>query len=332
MLEAGHETGVLAISANPLEDISILKGSFRLHHQHMPEGKPIKGVPRDNVHPTDGTRAATDKKNVNNPRYSTNLALMPEDTAIDAASATAERRLYPLRFHPVSLTRAHEEVIDQVVYAIRSGLLEPGDRLPTIEELAGMTSVSKPVIGEAVKVLRQHGVLATKRGVQGGVTVLSDEIPTSLMRIANGWREATLTELVEARKPIELEIALLAGERGTADDFRAMQESLMKVRRAYGRGSQGSFLRYDHLFHYQIGLAAKSEKLAYFQHRILTEIAATLYDYELFHEDLDLVIATHEAMLDALDQRDPDAIRAAVDDHWKTSSGAFANIEEITSG
>ena len=236
-----------------------------------------------------------------------------------------------LRFHPVALTRAHEEVVDQIVYAIRSGLLKVGDRLPTIEDLAKLTEVSKPVVGDAVKLLREHGVLETKRGVQGGVTVVNDEISTDLMLIATGWRRSTLTELVEARRPIELELALLAGERATQDDFNAMRDALEKVKKADNAESDGAFLRYDHLFHYRIGIAAQSEKLAYFQHRVLSEIAAQLREYELFHDDIDLVMSTHEAILEALETRDPKTIEDALDRHWRTSDGAFASVEGVKS-
>ena len=238
----------------------------------------------------------------------------------------------PLRFYPVELTRAHEEVIAQLVYAIRSGQIAVGDRLPTIEDLAKMTAVSKPVIGEAVKVLREQGVLETKRGVQGGVTVISDTVPTSLLRLGSNWRKATLTELVEARRPIELELALLAGERGTESEFISMHESLVRLRQAHAEDSRGSFFRFDHLFHYQIGRAAKSEKLAHDQHQILNEVTVILYEYDLFHEDRDLVVRTHEGMLAALEQRNPNLIREAVDAHWRTSSGAFASTEELETG
>lgn len=234
-----------------------------------------------------------------------------------------------LPFHPISLTRAHQEVIDQVIYAIRSGALRPGDHLPTIEVLAEVTNVSKPVIGEAVKVLRQHGVLATKRGVQGGVSVVSDDIPADLMRATAGWREATLTELVEARRPIELELALLAGERSSDTDVARMQGALDQLRTALGDPDRGSYMRYDHLFHYEIGRAARSEMLGFYQHRILSEIAAVLSEYELYHEDPDLVLHTHEQIFEAIRSRDPDRIREAVDLHWRTSSGAFASIDEI---
>jgi DNA-binding FadR family transcriptional regulator len=234
--------------------------------------------------------------------------------------------------HPVFLARAHEEVVDQIVYAIRSGILRPGDHLPTIETVAARTDVSKPVVGEAVRVLREAGIVETKRGVQGGVMVVGDSIPPSLMRVTSEWRGATLTELVEARRPIEMELALLAGERGTDEDFQAMQATLDSLGQAFEQGPEGTFLRYDHRFHYQIGLAARSEMLAYYQHRILCEIAAVLCEYRLYHEDPELVVATHRGMLTAVESRDPVAIRAAVDMHWKTSSGAFAGIDELANG
>lgn len=236
------------------------------------------------------------------------------------------------RFHPISAPRAHEEVVDQIVYAIRSGLLEPGDRLPSIERVAELTDVSKPVVGEAVRVLRGHGVVESKRGVQGGVTVVSDEIPPELMRMASGWRDAALTELVEARKPIELELALLAGQRATELELAEMRSTIARLEAAMnsGDGTDGSFISFDHLFHYQIGRAARSEMLAYYQHRILGEIAAALSEYKLYHRDTELVVRTHTAILEAIESRDADAIRRAVDDHWVTSDGSFASLDAIT--
>lgn len=233
------------------------------------------------------------------------------------------------RFHKISQTRAHHEVIDQIVFGIRSGLIRPGEHLPTIEALASLTGVSKPVVGEAIRVLREHGVVSTKRGVLGGITIVDDDIPADLLRVTSGWRHATLTELVEVRRPIEEELALLAGDRGTPQDFAAMRESIDLLKLAFHDRSSGSFLRYDHRFHYQVGLAAGSEMLAFYQHRVLSESAAALHEYDLFHEIPELVISTHEAMLDAIESRDRAAIRDATDWHWRTSSGAFAGVDDI---
>jgi DNA-binding FadR family transcriptional regulator len=232
-----------------------------------------------------------------------------------------------LRLHEIDAVRAHEEVVDQIVYAIRSGLLQNGDRLPTIEELAESTGVSKPVVGEAVRVLREHGVVASKRGVQGGVTVITDDVPMDLLP-ARGWRKAALTELVEARRPIETMLSLLAAERATEDDLSDMRETIVLLQDA-ARRPGASFLRFDHRFHYQVGRAARSEMLAFYQHRILSAIAVVLHEYELFHEDRDLVIRTHRELLSAIEARDDDWIRRAAEDHFITSDGSFASIEQL---
>lgn len=232
-----------------------------------------------------------------------------------------------LRLYQIDAGRAHEEVVDQIVYAIRSGLLQNGDRLPTIEELAEATGVSKPVVGEAVRVLRDNGVVASKRGVQGGVTVITDDVPMGLLA-TRGWRTAALTELVEARRPIETMLSLLAAERATEQDLADMRETIDLLEDA-ARRPDASFLRLDHRFHYQVGRAARSEMLAMFQHRILSAIAVALQAYGLFHEDRDLVIRTHGEILAAIESRDPARIRKATESHFSTSDGSFASIEQL---
>ena len=243
-------------------------------------------------------------------------------------------RQQALRFHHISAARAHEEVIDQITFAIRSGLLKPGDRLPTIEVLAEMTDVSKPVIGEAVKVLRDHGVLESKRGVQGGVTVVSEDVPLTLMRRTAGWRRSALAELVEARRPIEMELALLAGQRATAYDIERMRDSIVRYERAVEAGEDDGAIRYlNHLFHYSFGSAAKSEMLAYYQHQILGEIAVLLHDYYISQEDPDLVVRTHWATLEAIESKDAAKITKAMEWHLENledlaSSPAFLELLE----
>lgn len=235
-----------------------------------------------------------------------------------------------LRLYEFDTIRAHEEVVGQIVYAIRSGLLREGDRLPTIEDLAESTGVSKPVVGEAVRLLREHGVVASKRGVQGGVTVITDEIPVELLAVRT-WRKADLTELVEARRPIETMLALLAAERATEADFEGMRASIEQLELAAALPDT-SFLRYDHRFHYQIGLAAKSEMLAFYQHHILSAIALVLHEYGLYHEDRDLVVGIHRDMLSAIEARDPEWIREATDRHWSSSGGSFASLDLLDEG
>ena len=123
-------------------------------------------------------------------------------------------------FHPITNSRAHEEVIEQITFAILSGAYHPGERLPNIEALARLMGVSKPVVGEALKVLAGASVVRALRGVRGGVVVETNQVPERVMAIASPLRHFELAEILEARRPIELQIALMAAQRAKLGRLR----------------------------------------------------------------------------------------------------------------
>ncbi|MGD9538809.1 MAG: FadR/GntR family transcriptional regulator [Alphaproteobacteria bacterium] len=219
------------------------------------------------------------------------------------------------RFYPISGPRAYEEVVDQITFAIRSGAFRPGMRLPLVEELSESMGVSRPTIGEAIRVLSKAGVLVSQRGAAGGVTVVSDDIPDSMiMRQPSGWREASTRELIEARRAIEMRLALLAGERATESDFTAMRYAIDQLK-ADPHADTMRRLHYDHLFHYAMARAARSELLAYYQHQVLEQLH---YRFRELIEDeaQTLSIAElHEETLASLRSRDPKRIEAAMGKH-----------------
>jgi DNA-binding FadR family transcriptional regulator len=220
-------------------------------------------------------------------------------------------------FHEITGSRAFEEVIDQITFAIRSGRYRAGERLPTMANLATALHVSKPTVGIAIKTLSDAGVVRADRGAMGGITVVTSDIPVTLMRLSAGWRHPALRELLEARRPVEMQIALLAGERATAEDLETLREGVAELARSAPGGDRMSILRADHLFHYALGRAARSEMLAYYQHQVLEYLAQALDDYEDQYQDIRSVIETHEQTLAAIESREPERIRQAMEEHLR---------------
>src|SRR5262245_57797192 len=177
------------------------------------------------------------------------------------------------QFYPVSLNKAASEVVDQINFVIRSGAVATGERLPQIDELSEMMQVSKPVIGEALKILSDAGIVETKRGLGGGVVVVRDEIPMRLMNRSPFWQRFGLSELLAARRPIETQIALLAAERATDEDFEDMRLQISLLAK-YRGASPAKRIHYDHLFHYSMGRTARSALLSHYQHEILEQLYA----------------------------------------------------------
>jgi GntR family transcriptional repressor for pyruvate dehydrogenase complex len=209
--------------------------------------------------------------------------------------------------------RAFEEVIDQITYAIRAGYYRPGERLPRIEELSQQFGVSKPTVVEALKMLTKAGVLSTKRGATGGITVLSADIPATLLGLSR-HRPASLGDLLEARRAIEMQLALLAAERATEEDFEILAEAV-RLLKGCGSEDDSSALYTDQLFHYAMGRAARSEVLATYQHDILEQLAIYVHGHPDLTEEPRSGTEMQERTLEALLSRDADRISSAMDEH-----------------
>jgi len=220
-------------------------------------------------------------------------------------------------FSRISGGRAFEEVIDQITYAIRAGHYRTGDRLPRIEDLSQSLGVSKPTVVEALKMLTKAGVLSTKRGATGGITVQSADIPATLLGLSRDQR-ATLSDLLEARRAIEMRLALLAGERATEDDFRVLEEAVRLLKKSVD-GEETSAVYTDQLFHYAMGRAARSQMLATYQHDVMEQLAIYFHDHPEMREDPRSGIRIHELTLEALHSRDPARITAVMEEHLATA-------------
>lgn len=228
-------------------------------------------------------------------------------------------------FHPILSARAHEEVVGQITFAILSGAYVPNERLPNIDALSRMMNVSKPVIGEALKLLGKASVVQTRRGINGGLTVSTNEIPDEIMALAVPLRHLSVEEVIEARRPIELQLALLAAERAVESDFDAMQTCIERLR-DHKKSELAVRIRFDHLFHYTIGRTAKSGALALYQHQILEHLFVRMRSYFADIEDVDEVVNVHETTLAAIRSRERERIAAAIDEHLKPLEQAVAAI------
>ncbi|MGM9607791.1 MAG: GntR family transcriptional regulator [Oscillospiraceae bacterium] len=63
----------------------------------------------------------------------------------------------------------YQQIRNQVVLAIASGQLEPGDKLPTIRALAEETGINMMTVSKAYQMLKQEGYITTDR--RSGATV-----------------------------------------------------------------------------------------------------------------------------------------------------------------
>jgi GntR family transcriptional repressor for pyruvate dehydrogenase complex len=130
-------------------------------------------------------------------------------------------------FEPVSKQRLSDGLAHRVNRLILEGDFEPGDRLPSITEMASRFGVGHATLREALKKLETIGVVSIRHG--SGIYV--SENPDALL-ITNPIAGAApskklLLDLIEARLVIEPRTASLAAEHATTVHLEQMERVLL---------------------------------------------------------------------------------------------------------
>ncbi|MEA3464695.1 MAG: GntR family transcriptional regulator [Thermodesulfobacteriota bacterium] len=79
-------------------------------------------------------------------------------------------------FHPVQVGRAGEDIALQIEAAILSNKIVVGERLPSERELQNQFKTGRGVIREAIKALKQKGLIEIRKGAKGGAYVKQVEV------------------------------------------------------------------------------------------------------------------------------------------------------------
>jgi GntR family transcriptional repressor for pyruvate dehydrogenase complex len=225
-------------------------------------------------------------------------------------SATHEPMTIPAKS---DLTR---RLSDDVLALIKTRELQPGDRLPSMKELAHTFSVATPTIREALRRLQATGVVDIRHG--SGIYVR--DINQSLM-IANphiGVLDgATVLELLDARLIIEPPLAGMAARNATDADIARLEYALDEAEH---------LLRGDDLHLHPVNMRFHSAIARASGNRVLAQMLASLV--ELYTREqlaiLELFNARvrdyrdHILIFGAIRDREPDLAERRMTRHIQT--------------
>src|SRR5579862_6076372 len=127
----------------------------------------------------------------------------------------------------VRTSRLYEQIVQQIEESIVKGTLKAGDQLSAERELAQRFGVSRTAVREAVKALREKGLVEAYSGrgtfVTDGTT---HAVRQSLDLMAKIGQPEGSTHLAEVRAILEPEIAALAAQRIEEPELATMREAV----------------------------------------------------------------------------------------------------------
>lgn len=69
----------------------------------------------------------------------------------------------PLNIDPRSNIPVYQQIVDAIKSAAARGIYNPGDRIPTVREMAAQLTINPNTIAKAYQKLEQEGVIVTMR-------------------------------------------------------------------------------------------------------------------------------------------------------------------------
>lgn len=133
----------------------------------------------------------------------------------------------------VRTSRLYEQIVQQIEDSIVSGSLKPGDQLPAERDLAQRFGVSRTAVREAVKALREKGLVEAYSGRGTFITDGTNQaVRQSLDLLVKIGQPDGSAHLAEVRAILEPEIAALAATRIQDTELTTMREAVATMDRS----------------------------------------------------------------------------------------------------
>jgi GntR family transcriptional regulator, transcriptional repressor for pyruvate dehydrogenase complex len=218
---------------------------------------------------------------------------------------------------PTEPRRLYQEIADQIKGLIAKGTFKVGERLPAERELAVVLGVSRPSLREGLIALDVQGNVEIRGG--SGVYVCPQpgpRVPKATPELGESPRE-----LMQARSALESSVMILACAHGTPEQLKKLRIIINRMRAETEQKRMP--LDLDRRFHVTLAEMGGNSVMA----RIIAElfderhspISAKLSSKYESARTWKTALKEHEAILRAVEARDPIAAQAAMLAHLHAS-------------
>jgi GntR family transcriptional repressor for pyruvate dehydrogenase complex len=238
----------------------------------------------------------------------------------------------------VRTSRLYEQIVQQIEDSVLNGSLKPGDQLPAERELAQRLGVSRTAVREAVKALREKGLVEAYSGrgtfITDGTSQAARQSFDLMVKI--GQQEGA-PHLAELRLILEPGIAALAAARVEEEDLAAMREAVAVMERS--QKDPAAYIEADLDFHLALAEAAANPLIL----SLIDSIVGLLREQRIKIFNVEggpqRGQVHHKRILDAMERRDPEMARSAMRAHLEqvrqdsqVSSGSKPSGKHVPAG
>jgi GntR family transcriptional repressor for pyruvate dehydrogenase complex len=208
----------------------------------------------------------------------------------------------------------YEQIVQQIEDSVLKGKLKPGDQLPAERELAQQLGVSRTAVREAVKTLREKGLVEAYSGRGTFITDGTSQAARQSfdLMIKLGQPEGS-PHLAELRLILEPGIAALAAVRATEENISMMREAVEVMERS--QKDPAAYIEADLDFHLALAEAVANPLIL----SLIDSIVGLLREQRIRIFNIEggpqRGQVHHKRILAAMERRDSEMARSAMRAH-----------------
>ncbi len=214
----------------------------------------------------------------------------------------------------VRTSRLYEQIVRQIEESVLKGTLKPGDQLPAERELAQQLGVSRTAVREAVKALREKGLVEAYSGrgtfITDGTSHAARQSFDLMVKIGQQESSANLAEL---RLILEPGIAALAALRIEEEYLVAMRDAVAVMDRSLK--DPAAYIEADLDFHLALAETVANPLIL----SLIDSIVGLLREQRIKIFNVEggpqRGQVHHKRILEAMEQRNPEMARSAMSAH-----------------
>jgi GntR family transcriptional regulator, transcriptional repressor for pyruvate dehydrogenase complex len=221
---------------------------------------------------------------------------------------------------PIRPTKTAIRLARRIVEDIISNDFGPDSRLPQEKEMLEHYRVGRATLREALRHLEFLGILHIRSGPSGGPIVLepSGNNLGSVLGLLLTLSRTQFGEVIAVYEVLEPTMAASAATNSSDEIVRLLRASVNAM--SDENLTEDQFLDENRNFHDLIAKGSGNRVLEFFNESLLAIIDGAVVGVHYSRRRRKVVIDSHEEITIAIERRDPDAARAAMEKHigdWK---------------
>jgi DNA-binding FadR family transcriptional regulator len=231
-------------------------------------------------------------------------------------------------FRPLKTERAYKQVSEQIKEMIFSGVLKPGNKLPSERELASQFKTGRMTVREGLRVLEQSGLIYIKQGSNGGAYIKTADAKvvsrsiSDMMRLGN----VKLGELTEARLGIEKMILDFAIKGIDENVLFLLQANLKDSEKLLQRGV---IARENNIkFHLLLAKASRNPIFEMIEESVMSLVSYFLKQLKTDTEYSARVLNYHKEIYEAIREKDVTVAKQKMEEHLIDVNSKFSDLAQ----